>query len=71
MNTSPSLSTAAASSSVSLALVVILEWLLGYVHIVMPADVQTAVATVLTSAIHYAMINPDVLKKTIGPEIPP
>jgi len=71
MNSTPSLSTAAASSSVSLALVVIIQWLLEYAHIDMPADVQTAVATVLTSAIHYAMIKPNSLKTMIQPTPPP
>jgi len=59
MNSTPSLSTAAAASSVSMSIAVILEWLLSFVHISMTPDVQTAFATVLTAAIHYYLTTPN------------
>jgi hypothetical protein len=51
MNTS--LSTAAASGTVSLAAIVLLNWALSFVHVVMPADVATAAATLVTAGVHY------------------
>lgn len=62
MNTTPSLSTAAASGSVSLAVVVVLQWLLSLIRIDLPADVQTALSTILTAVIHWLMTNPNCLK---------
>ena len=62
MDMTPSLSTAAASSSVSMSISVILEWLLSFVHISMTPDVQTALATVLTAAIHYYLTKPNCFK---------
>lgn len=58
MSETPSLSTAAASSSVSMSISVIVEWLLSFVHISMTPDVQTAFATVLTAVIHYYLTKP-------------
>jgi hypothetical protein len=51
MNTS--LSTAAASGTVSLAAIVLLNWALSFVHVAMPADVATAAATLVTAGVHY------------------
>ena len=51
MNTS--LSTAAASGTVSLAAIVLLNWVLSFCHITMPADVATAAATLVTAGVHY------------------
>ena len=48
-----SLSTAAASGTVSLAAIVLLNWMLSFYHIAMPADVATAAATLVTAAVHY------------------
>jgi len=62
MNSTPSLSSAAAASSVSMSIAVILEWLLSFVHISMTPDVQTAFATVLTAVIHYYLTMPNCLK---------
>jgi len=62
MDMTPSLSTAAASSSVSMSISVILEWLLSFVHISMTPDVQTALATVLTAGIHYYLTKPNCFK---------
>ena len=62
MNSTPSLSTAAAASSVSMSIAVILEWLLSFAHISMTPDVQTAFATVLTAAIHYYLTMPNCFK---------
>ena len=61
MNSTPSLSTAAAASSVSMSIAVILEWLLSFAHISMTPDVQTAFATVLTAVIHYYLTMPNCL----------
>ena len=47
------LSTATASGAVSLAAIVVLEWILGFWHVSMPADVATAAATLLTAGVHY------------------
>jgi len=58
MNSTPSLSTAAASSSVAMSIAVILEWLLSFANISMTPDVQTALATVLTAAVHYYLTKP-------------
>jgi len=65
MNLTPSLSTAAAATSVSLAIVVVLQWLLALAHIDLPADVQTALGTILTNLIHWIMIKEHI------PDIPP
>lgn len=59
MNNSPSLSTAAASSSISMSISVILQWLLSFVHVSMTPDVQTAFATILTAIIHYYLTMPN------------
>lgn len=67
MNTTPSLSTAAASGSVSLAFVVVLQWLLSLIHIDLPGDVQTALSTILTAVIHWAMTQPNYFQKSINP----
>jgi hypothetical protein len=48
----PTLSTAAASGSVSLGAVVILQWLLGSHGIQIPADVATAMGTLLSAGVH-------------------
>jgi hypothetical protein len=54
MNTSnTSLSTAAASSSVSLAFVVILQWVLSIRGVNMTPDVSTALSVLITAIVHY------------------
>lgn len=57
MNTTTpiTLSTAAASSSVSLSFIVLIQWLLSSYNIQMPADVAAASATLLTAAVHYLL----------------
>jgi hypothetical protein len=47
------LSTAAASGTASLALIVILQWALSLRGINLPADVATALSTLLAAAVHY------------------
>lgn len=52
------LSTAAASGATSLAFVVLLQWLLSLRGIGMPADVATAVSTLLAAAVHWCVARP-------------
>lgn len=49
----PTLSTAAASGSVSLAVVVFLQWLLALRGVQMPADVATALGTLMSAGFHW------------------
>ncbi len=49
----PTLSTAAASGTVSLAFVVVLQWLLMNWNISMPADVASALSTLLAAGVHW------------------
>lgn len=51
----PTLSTAAASGTVALSLVVLLQWLLALRGIQMPADVATATGTLLSAGVHWAV----------------
>jgi hypothetical protein len=48
-----SLSTAAASGTVSMAAVVFSVWLLSLVHITVPADAAAALSTLVTAGVHY------------------
>lgn len=56
MNTT-TVSAATASGTVALAAIVVLQWLLSLAHISLPADVATALATVLTAGVHYLVAN--------------
>lgn len=74
MNSTPSLSTAAASSSVAMSISVILDWLMSFIHLSMTPDVETAFATVLTAIIHYYLTMPNCFKpdaKTSEPTVTP
>lgn len=54
MNTSnTTLSTAAASGTVGLAFVIVLQWLLSMRGIQIPADVATALSTLLAVPVHW------------------
>jgi hypothetical protein len=53
MNETTTLSAAAGSGSASLALLVILNWIVGFWGITIPPDVQQAAGTILTIVIHY------------------
>ncbi|HQT89093.1 MAG TPA: hypothetical protein PK677_11150 [Acidiphilium sp.] len=44
---------ATASGTVSLSLVVLVQWLLALRHISLPADVATAMATIVAAGIHW------------------
>ncbi|MDD2775528.1 MAG: hypothetical protein PHU06_06205 [Gallionella sp.] len=44
---------ATASGTVSLALIVVLQWALSLAKISLPADVATALATVLAAGVHW------------------
>jgi hypothetical protein len=59
MNTVPSLSTAAAATSISLAIIVILRWALHLIHVDLPPDVGTAIGTILTNVFHWFVIKPN------------
>ncbi len=48
-------STSAASAGASGAFVVVAAWLLGLVHVQIPADVAAALIVLLTTAVHYAV----------------
>lgn len=56
MNTT-TVSAATASGTVALAAIVVVQWLLSLAHISLPADVATALATVLTAGVHYLVAN--------------
>jgi peptidoglycan biosynthesis protein MviN/MurJ (putative lipid II flippase) len=52
-NNTPTVYTAAASSSVSLSIVVILEWLLSYAHVTIPPDVEAALGFLIGNGVHW------------------
>jgi hypothetical protein len=54
-----SLSTAAASGTVSLAIVVVLQWLLALQGLQIPADVATALGTLITAIVHWIVTKED------------
>ena len=56
MGSNATASTAAASGGVAGAAVVILVWLLGLMHVTMPADVAAAVMVVLSAALHAGVL---------------
>ncbi len=49
----PTLSTAAASGTVSLAFVVLVQWALSLWGVSMPADVASALNTLLAAGVHW------------------
>ncbi len=49
----PTLSTAAASGTVSLAIVVVMQWLLTNWKISIPADVASALNTLIAAGVHW------------------
>lgn len=54
----PTLSTAAASGTVSLAFVVLVQWVLSLRGISMPADVASALSTLLAAGVHWFVARP-------------
>lgn len=58
------LSAAAASGTVSLALVVVLQWFLSLYKISLPADVATALATVVAALVHWFVVQQKSLKES-------
>ncbi|MDD2794349.1 hypothetical protein [Acidocella sp.] len=53
MPNTTTVSAATASGTVSLAAIVILQWVLSLKNISLPADVATALATVLAAGVHF------------------
>lgn len=53
MPANTTLSTAAASGTVALAFIIVLQWLLSMDGIQIPADVATALSTLLTVPVHW------------------
>jgi hypothetical protein len=69
------ISTATAAGTVSLSVVVLLQWLLAHFGISMPADVATAAGTLLTTGVHYLLAvhilpSPGATVKPITPPAP-
>ena len=71
-NNTPTVYTAAASSSVSLSIVVILEWLLSYAHVTIPPDAVAALGFLIGNVVHWIITKdkPDKPNK-ITPIVPP
>jgi hypothetical protein len=68
MNMTPTLSTAAASTSVGLASVVVFVWFLSFFHVSVPADVATALGTIATNGVHWFMTKPNCFKLPVKTE---
>lgn len=57
ISTSPAnQATAAASNTAAMAFVVIIVWLIGLVHITVPAEVATAFTVLFGAVVHFAVI---------------
>jgi hypothetical protein len=64
MSFTPSLSTAAASTSVAMAIAILIRWFFSFFHITITPDVETAFATIAANVIHWLMANPYVFNRS-------
>jgi hypothetical protein len=63
-NNTPTIYTAAASSSLSLAIVGIARWFLTYVHVNLPPDVEGDFIVIITSIVHWFLTKEPHIKTT-------
>ena len=71
MNTTPTVYTAAASSSISLAFVGIVRWLLSYTHVTIPPDVEGDFIVIITSVVHWYLCRVKPVKIPISTPVAP